>query len=91
MTHLRLNGTDMKGLGNSSPELRDPSLYRQEYVEAFVDKWDELVDWDARTASEGGFFMQATRRWVFTRSLATAPAAPTQPRAFKRSFKTQPA
>jgi hypothetical protein len=27
------------------------------YVEAFVDKWDELVDWDARTASEGGFFI----------------------------------
>jgi len=61
MTHLRLNGTDTKRRGNSLRDLRDPCLYRQEYVEAFVDKWDELVDWDARTSSEGGFFIQALK------------------------------
>lgn len=29
-----------------------------EYVESFVDKWDELIDWDARAKSEGNFFIE---------------------------------
>jgi SAM-dependent methyltransferase len=31
--------------------------YRDEYVAAFVAKWDELVDWDRRAAAEGSFFV----------------------------------
>ncbi len=29
-----------------------------EYVESFVDKWDELIDWEARAKSEGDFFIE---------------------------------
>jgi SAM-dependent methyltransferase len=29
-----------------------------EYVESFVDKWDELIDWEARAKSEGNFFIE---------------------------------
>ena len=29
-----------------------------EYVEGFVDKWDELIDWEARAKSEGDFFIE---------------------------------
>src|SRR5690625_1067715 len=36
---------------------RETDLYRGEYVMSFVEKWDELIDWDARPQSEGRFFI----------------------------------
>lgn len=35
--------------------------YREEYVRGFVEKWDELIDWDARAESEGQFFIDMLR------------------------------
>ncbi|WP_448417447.1 glycine/sarcosine N-methyltransferase [Mycolicibacterium sp. XJ1819] len=40
---------------------RDTDLYRAEYVMSFVEKWDELIDWDARAQSEGQFFIDVLR------------------------------
>lgn len=40
---------------------RDTDLYRGEYVMSFVEKWDELIDWDARAKSEGQFFIDVLR------------------------------
>ncbi|MFW6195438.1 MAG: methyltransferase domain-containing protein [Chloroflexota bacterium] len=31
-------------------------LYQEEYTEAFVDRWDELIDWQGRLKAEGTFF-----------------------------------
>lgn len=31
--------------------------YKAEYVHEFVEKWDSLIDWDARSQSEGSFFV----------------------------------
>ena len=36
---------------------RDTELYQQEYIQSFVEKWDELIDWGARADSEGQFFI----------------------------------
>ena len=36
---------------------RKTDLYKREYVQSFVRKWDELIDWDARATSEGDFFI----------------------------------
>lgn len=36
---------------------RETDLYRSEYVMSFVEKWDELIDWDARAQAEGRFFI----------------------------------
>jgi SAM-dependent methyltransferase len=36
---------------------RATDLYRREFVTGFVEKWDELIDWDARAKSEGRFFI----------------------------------
>ena len=36
---------------------RETDLYRGEFVMGFVEKWDELIDWDARAKSEGQFFI----------------------------------
>jgi SAM-dependent methyltransferase len=40
---------------------RESDLYRGEFVSGFVDKWDELIDWDARARSEGAFFVDVLR------------------------------
>ena len=40
---------------------RTTDLYRNEYVETFVEKWDELIDWEARAESEGQFFIDVLR------------------------------
>jgi SAM-dependent methyltransferase len=40
---------------------RATDLYRREFVHDFVARWDELIDWDARTKSEGHFFVDVLR------------------------------
>ncbi|WP_349371800.1 methyltransferase domain-containing protein [Salinarimonas sp.] len=40
---------------------RDTGHYKAEYVKTFVEKWDELIDWDARAESEGDFFIDVLR------------------------------
>jgi glycine/sarcosine/dimethylglycine N-methyltransferase len=40
---------------------RDSDLYRREFVKSFAEKWDELINWDARTKSEGSFFVDVLR------------------------------
>lgn len=40
---------------------RETGLYRAEYVMSFVEKWDELIDWEARAQSEGRFFVDVLR------------------------------
>lgn len=40
---------------------RDTDRYRAEYVMAFVEKWDELIDWQGRARSEGQFFIDILR------------------------------
>ena len=37
---------------------RETGNYTQEYVWGFVDKWDELIDWERRAAGEGDFFIR---------------------------------
>jgi SAM-dependent methyltransferase len=44
--------------GDDPLEVRDTEHYQKEYVQSFVEKWDELIDWDARADSEGQFFVE---------------------------------
>jgi len=53
---LREQGYDGDPLTN-----RDTDRYRAEYIMAFVEKWDELIDWQGRAASEGQFFIDILR------------------------------
>ncbi len=48
--------------GDNPVEVRETGKYKDEYVKGFVDKWDELIDWDARAASEGDFFIQELKK-----------------------------
>lgn len=43
--------------GENPVEVRETGHYKNEYVKSFVEKWDELIDWDSRAEGEGDFFI----------------------------------
>lgn len=47
--------------GQDPTEVRHTDSYTDEYVRGFVEKWDELIDWEQRWASEGDFFIEQLR------------------------------
>ena len=48
--------------GAAPEKIRESDHYHQEYVQSFVEKWDELIDWEARADGEGDFFMRDLKR-----------------------------
>ena len=48
--------------GENPTEVRKTDQYTDEYVRGFVEKWDELIDWDGRAETEGSFFIEALRK-----------------------------
>ena len=47
--------------GEDPIAVRETDQYRMEYIQSFVEKWDELIDWEARAKSEGRFFIDILR------------------------------
>lgn len=47
--------------GQDPLAVRESDTYQEEYVHSFVEKWDELIDWDRRTETEGEFFIEKLR------------------------------
>jgi SAM-dependent methyltransferase len=47
--------------GADPTEVRESDNYTNEYVTSFVEKWDELIDWESRSKSEGDFFIRHLR------------------------------
>jgi len=43
--------------GSDPTAVRDTDKYIEEYISGFVDKWDDLINWEARAESEGTFFI----------------------------------
>lgn len=54
-------GRTFQEFGDEPTEVRESTHYKHEYVQTFVDKWDELIDWRARYQSEGKFFVEQLR------------------------------
>ena len=50
-----------QSFGKNPIAVRETDHYQQEYIEDFVSKWDQLIDWDARASSEGDFFIEALK------------------------------
>lgn len=44
--------------GDNPVTVRQTDHYQEEYVWGFVDKWDELIDWESRARGEGDFFIK---------------------------------
>lgn len=47
--------------GSNPKDVRDTNQYTDEYVRGFVEKWDELIDWEQRWKAEGDFFIEKLR------------------------------
>jgi SAM-dependent methyltransferase len=53
--------TQKQEYGSNPVAVRETDQYKSEYVESFVERWDQLIDWDAREESEGSFFIDVLR------------------------------
>lgn len=58
--------------GSDPLAVRETDKYKTEYIHQFVEKWDELIDWDARAESEGHFFIDALKERGANRILDVA-------------------
>ncbi len=52
---------DRQVYGRDPLAVRKTDHYQAEYVQSFVEKWDELIDWSARAEGEGRFFIDMLR------------------------------
>ena len=72
------NGVDSFGLageqdfGEVPVAVRETDHYQEEYVSEFVDKWDELIDWESRAEGEGDFFIDHLKERGASRVLDVA-------------------
>lgn len=69
-THRRTS--KKQEFGGKPLEIRDTEHYQAEYIRSFVEKWDELIDWDARAESEGSFFIDLLKDRRATKVLDVA-------------------
>lgn len=58
--------------GQDPTKVRASDQYTDEYVRGFVEKWDELIDWDQRAETEGDFFIEMLRNRGVKRVLDVA-------------------
>jgi len=58
--------------GNDPKAVRESDKYADEYVRGFVEKWDQLIDWQGRAESEGNFFIDMLRERGVQRVLDVA-------------------
>jgi len=56
-----LNLSQRQDYGDDPLAVRESDTYQEEYVHSFVEKWDELIDWDGRAQAEGEFFIEKLR------------------------------
>lgn len=49
---------EKQSFGSEPLEVRDTDHYTDEYVRSFVEKWDQLIDWERRAEGEGDFFIR---------------------------------
>lgn len=52
---------EKQDFGNDPIAVRETDHYQEEYIGAFVDKWDQLIGWEDRAKGEGDFFLRVLR------------------------------
>lgn len=79
MTNTRLSASKDTALspenqyfGKNPVKQRETGNYVQEYIKGFVDKWDELIDWESRASAEGDFFIRTLKKHEVSRVLDVA-------------------
>lgn len=61
-----------QGHGPNPIATRETDQYQLEYIQNLVAHWDELIDWEARTLSEGQFFIKSLQERGANRVLDVA-------------------
>lgn len=67
-----MTAEERQSFGEDPVKVRETDHYTDEYVRSFVEKWDELIDWESRAESEGDFFVQQLRNHKARRVLDVA-------------------
>ncbi len=67
-----MTDSTLSDLPEDPTEIRETDFYKMEYVHSFVEKWDELIDWERRAASEGTFFIEKLKEYGAQRVLDVA-------------------
>ncbi|MEJ2170955.1 MAG: class I SAM-dependent methyltransferase [Desulfobacterales bacterium] len=67
-----MSTTQSQSFGTNPIEVRDTDHYQDEYIKSFVNKWDDLIDWDQRWKSEGDFFIEQLKSHNVERVLDVA-------------------
>lgn len=62
MHDLPTSANPAQNYGEAPTHVRDTSKYVEEYIQDFVGKWDQLIDWKARAESEGDFFIRELKQ-----------------------------
>jgi len=57
MSEILKNKSIDQEYGSNPTAVRNTSKYKEEYIHKFVEKWDQLIDWEARGHGEGTFFI----------------------------------
>lgn len=61
-----------QSFGSNPITVRESDHYQVEYVQKFVSRWDELINWDKRADGEGTFFLDILREHGVKRVLDVA-------------------
>lgn len=56
-----MTNLNIQGFGDDPLSVRESDHYQAEYAQSFVEKWDDLIDWDGRANAEGEFFIETLR------------------------------
>ena len=56
-----MDNLSLQQYGDDPLSVRESDHYQAEYADEFVDKWDDLIDWDGRAETEGNFFIELLR------------------------------
>ena len=51
----------LQKFSRKTEQVRETDHYKAEYIQSFVSKWDELIDWELRAAGEDSFFIDHLR------------------------------
>lgn len=63
---------EKQSFGQDPVKVRETGHYKKEYVQSFVEKWDDLINWERRAKSEGDFFIDCLRKYNARRILDVA-------------------
>ncbi len=58
-----MRDNEVQDYGSNPLEVRNTDQYKEEYIHSFVEKWDQLIDWDRRAKAEGEFFIETLRSY----------------------------